>query len=391
MRQELTNCHFQILGFSICDDGDCFLVPAPYYGAFKTDLALRMGCATYSIELTSEIKKEFGETQPFELSVGRMEEAYNGAIAKGYHIKGVIICNPSNPLGNVFTKDQLISYLKFAQKYHLHVILDEIYFLSLYSNDVPMTNGLSLVGIIDPDLLHVVWGFSKDFAMSGFRCGVVHTVNKSVASVLIENAYFQSVPTLMQYILQSFIDDFDWLDRVFFPTNRERLRKAREYTCSELQKIGVECHASQGGLFLWVNLKEFMSPPCRENEMKLMETFLENGVYITAGIAFYSPEPGWFRIIFSVKDEELRLGIGRVKKVLTHIKEKRPVEGSNDRSSACNDGSLSTSDESLGDLVAVLQKQMNKSDWLKENTAEKWMEENPELAKKFMEERSKNE
>ena len=364
------------------------LIPAPYYGAFKTDLAMRMGCVAYSIELTSEIKTEFGETEPFELSVGRMEQAYTSAISEGRNVRAIILSNPNNPLGNVYSKSQLISYLQFANKHKLHLLLDEIYFLSIYDPDVSMTTGLSLSDAIDPNLLHIVWGFSKDFAASGFRCGLVHTVNSEVAKVLFANSYFQSVPTLAQYILQCVVEDFDWLDTIYFPTNKERLRKARKYVYNELESIGVKCFESVGGLYVWVDFRDFVRPLSKEGEMKLMEKFLENGVYITAGLAFESPEYGWFRIIFSVNDEQLMPGIQRIKKVL--LDEKAIIAQSQD-SGQCpvtSDGAQARTEEELDDLVAKLQNQISNSDWLAHNTAEKWVKDNPDLASNFLNEKN---
>jgi len=373
----------EMLGFAICDDGDCVLIPAPYYGAFQTDLATRMGCDVYSIELTHAVKAEYGETVPFELSIGRMEQAYKSAKSAGLNVRAIILANPNNPLGNVYTKAQLLSYLKFADKYKLHFILDEIYFLSIYDPDVSMTTGLSLSGAIDPNLLHIVWGFSKDFAVSGFRTGLVHTVNSELASVLFSSGYFQSVPTIAQYVLQCIVEDFDWLDTIYFPTNQERLKKAKNYVCSELDELGVQCLPSVGGLYVWVDFREFVQPLNKEGEMKLMERFLENGVYITAGLAFQAPEFGWFRIIFSVNDIQLKPGVQRIKKVLSEVKGKN-THVDNPRK---NHGS--EAEENLDDLVVKLQNQISSSDWLTHNTADKWVKDNPTLASKFLEEKNR--
>ena len=346
-----------------------------------------MGCVSYSIELTHASNPEFGETAPFELSVGRMEQAYKSAKSEGLNVRAVILANPNNPLGNVYTKDQLISYLKFADKYKLHLILDEIYFFSIYDPAVSMTTGLSLFGAIDPNLLHIVWGFSKDFAVSGFRCGLVHTVNSELASVLFSSGYFQSVPTIAQYVLQCIVEDFDWLDTIYFPTNQERLRKAKNFVCSELNEIGVQCLPSVGGLYVWVDLREFVQPLNKEGEMKLMEQFLENGVYITAGLAFQAPEFGWFRIIFSVNDAQLKPGVQRIKKVLSEVKEKSTHVDNLRKTPGESHGA--EAEENLDDLVVKLQNQITNSDWLTHNTSEKWVKDNPTLASKFLEEKNR--
>ena len=373
------NAHYDyhsFIAFTICDEGDGILVPAPYYGAFKTDLACRMGTITHSIELTSTIKPEFGETIPFELSVGRMEEAYQAAKFKGINVKAIILCNPNNPLGNIYSKAQLTSYLQFANRHKLQVILDEIYFLSIYADSATMTTGLSLSGAIDPELLHIVWGFSKDFAISGFRCGLVHTVNKEIQTVLNANSYFQSVPTVAQYILTDVISDFDWLEKVYLPTNKKRLGEAHDYVVKELKKICIEAFESVAGLYVWIDLREYVKPLSKAGELALMDKFLTGGIYITPGVAFQAPEYGWFRIIFSKNEHDMKLGVKRIIKVLQMIR-KFPAEIGHD-------------EESLDDLVTNLQEKIRGSDWLEQNTAEKWRKENPELALKFEEEKRRS-
>eukprot|EP00794_Sanderia_malayensis_P004768 gene4768-5395_t len=364
------NIFFSIVAFAICDDGEGILVPAPYYGAFKTDLMCRMGCIAYSVELSSTPNAEYGETTPFELSVPRLELALQQATADGLKIKAIILCNPNNPLGNIYSKSQLLDYLKFADKHGLHVILDEIYMLSIHEPDATMVSGLSLEEqVINPDLLHIVWGFSKDFGISGFRCGLVHTENKELATILNSNAYFQALPTVAQYVIEQLVSDFDWLDNVYLPANRARVRKNYDFIKKELEEIGVDVLKASAGLYVWVDLRRYHSSLTKEGELKLMDLFLENGVYISPGIAFSSPEYGWFRIIISVLPEQLKLGVERVKKVLEMEMSKMPNENGAD----------------LECLVSNLQKQIRESNWLDENSAEKWSKENPQLAKEFNE------
>ena len=351
------------------------LVPTPYYGAFKTDLMCRMGCVVYPIDLSSTPNADYEETTPFELSTARLNNTYQKAVSEGVKIRGIILMNPHNPLGSIYSKDQLVSYLQFADRLGLHVILDEIYLLSIFKEGVNMTTGLSLDGVINPDLLHIIWGFSKDFGLSGFRCGLVHTVNKAVANVVSSNAYFQSTPTISQFILQSLVSDYDWLDNVYLPTNQRLLREAHAFVKKELNEVGVALHEAVGGLYVWVDFRKFVRPLSRDGELKLMNMFLDHGVYITAGLAFNSSEFGWFRIIISV-GKGLPAGINRIKKVLKEVADS-PVE-------------QDTGPDSLDDLVQNLQQQINGSQWLKENSAETWARENPKLAQQFQEEKAKS-
>ncbi len=157
--------------------------------------------------------------------------------------------------------------------------------------------------------------------------------------------------------------DFDWLDNVYLPTNRKRLRQAYLSASEMLKEMGVEVLESSAGLYVWVNLKRWTKPLSRDGEMKLMDVLIDNGVYITSGVAFNSAEYGWFRIIVTTHPEALKIGLQRLKSVLQKIDD--------------------SGEEKLENLVEQLQSQIKGSDWLKENSAEKWVEENPELAKEF--------
>ncbi|XP_065062540.1 1-aminocyclopropane-1-carboxylate synthase-like protein 1 [Rhopilema esculentum] len=308
----------EMLAFAICDDGDCLLVPSPYYGTFETYVEWRMGVKIYPVDLSSEVNEAFGESGPFELSVGRLEKAYEKAKSEGFNVRGLLMSNPINPLGKIYTKSQLEGFFKFANTNNLHFILDEIYFLSVH--DGTTTPGRSIVDAIDPKLLHIVWGFSKDFAISGYRCGLVHTVNEEVEKVLNANANFYGVPTPIQFLLKSIIDENDWLDSVYFPTNIKRMQAARSHVCKELTDLGISFLAPAGGFFIWVDMRNYVKPLSKEGEMKLLNAFLDNGVYICPGLAFHSKESGWFRIIFTSPDEYLLPAIQRVKYVLQNFK-----------------------------------------------------------------------
>ncbi len=308
-----------VSGYTICDEGEGMLIPAPYYGAFKTYIFCRMGCIVHPVYLSSTPNREYGETMPFELSVQRLEQAYKEAKSQGVKIKAILMSNPNNPLGCVYSKSQLIEYLGFANRHGLHVILDEIYMMSVHCAEVSVTSGLSLDDAIDPSLLHVVWGFSKDLGLSGFRCGLVHTVNKALAHVLHCNAYFQSVPTVSQYILTAIVSDFAWLDHVYLPTNQKCLRLAYLTATKMLKEMGVEVLESSAGLFVWVNLKRWIKPLSRDGEMKLMDLLVDSGVYMTAGAAFRCVEYGWFRIVVSAHPDVLKVGLERLQAVLLNI------------------------------------------------------------------------
>ena len=185
----------EALGYAICKEGDGVLVPSPYYCGFKSDLEQRAKVITYPVHLTSNT-----DEKPFSLTVKLLEETLLQVEEEGGNIKALLLSNPNNPLGTVYTEEELEAYVKFCDAYKIHLIIDEIYMQSVYDENTSYKNLLALKDIAKyRDNVHVVWGFSKDFGLSGFRCGVAITHNKQLQTALGSIGYYTSVPTLTQY------------------------------------------------------------------------------------------------------------------------------------------------------------------------------------------------
>lgn len=382
------------LSFILADEGEGLLIPAPFYGSFLLDLQTRARVVPFEVQLSSKIGP--GESQPFELSEGRLEDALKKAQEQGVKIRGLLLSNPNNPLGVIYSKELLETCLAFAARHSLHVIVDEIYMLCGFKEDCCVTNVLSLKDIPDKDRLHVLWGFSKDFGASGFRCGVLHTRNKEVYRAICSGyTRFQDVPTPTQVLLENLIKDKEWLDNVFLPANLQRLRNAHKVTCDALHEVGIPFLEAECGLFIWVDFREILPSSTFEGEWQLFQCFLDNGVFFHPGSFFCCPEPGWFRLVFAVSNEVLQLGLSRLQKAVKSMRARIAEMGEAqntdcmeklvDRDETRRDSSMNTEEEdSLEDLIRGLHQQIKDSDWLLEHTAEKWAAENPELAKVFL-------
>jgi len=382
------------LAYTLADEGEGLLVPSPFYGSFLVDLRIRCRVVPFPVELSS--KPGPGETQPFELSVPRLESALKKATEQGVKIRGLLLCNPNNPLGIIYSEDVLQGCLQFAARHSLHVIVDEIYMLCVFKESSSVTNVLALKEIPNKDMIHVIWGFSKDFGVSGFRCGVLYTWNKDVFNV-ISSGYsrFHDVPTPAQILLGNLIKDKEWLDNTFIPANQKRLRSAHKMACDALQEVGISVLPGECGLFIWVDFRELVPTCTFDEEMQLFESMMANGVFIFPGSYFCCPEPGWFRIIFAMETDVLQIGLERIQETVKQVRADIAAKPKGRGTTTDRTGeklaqievgagnAQKAGDENLEDLVRTLHRQIQDSDWLKENTAEKWMADNPELAKEF--------
>ncbi|PKU40973.1 hypothetical protein llap_8726 [Limosa lapponica baueri] len=140
-------------------------------------------------------------------------------------------------------------------RYELHVIIDEIYMLSVYDNTT-FTSVLRLDCLPDPERTIFMWGFSKDFGMSGVRVGVLYTRNREIQKAVNQLAVFHSRPGPVQHILSQFLRDRDWLDNVIFPANKKRLKDTQNILVGGLADVGIPVLKSSGGLYVWADFRK---------------------------------------------------------------------------------------------------------------------------------------
>ncbi|XP_069504543.1 1-aminocyclopropane-1-carboxylate synthase-like protein 1 isoform X2 [Ambystoma mexicanum] len=304
---------FSALSTVLLDPGDGYLIPTPYYGSINTQTELYGRIQPVHVPLFSEGYNK--EEHSFQLTVGKLEMAMQSAKEKGIRVRALILINPHNPLGDIYPAKLLKECLYFGHRHKLHVIIDEIYMFSIY-DDAAFTSVLALDDLPDPKRTHFMWGFSKDFAMGGIRVGVLHTTNQQVCRAVSKLASFHQCPGPIQYVLSQMLSDRDWLDNVFFPTNKRRLREAKHILITGLKEIGIPIHKSSGGLYVWADFRKFMKTQTFESEMELWWTLIGEKLYICPGQAFYCYEPGWFRLVFSDSIDNIKLCIERLQKIL---------------------------------------------------------------------------
>ena len=293
------------------------MIPSPYYGGYDVDFVKRPGGVIVPVTRSSKTD--------FKLTLSALSEAHSKATSSGIKVKILLITNPDNPTGMVYTCDELLMAASFAKKHGLHLIINEMYFMSIHD---PLSRGkhvsaltLSPADLPDEEHVHVVWGYSKTFGMSGFRIGCVITQSASLISALCQIAYFTAIGGLQQHHIGSMIADSAWVEWYVNETNL-RLRHAYETTAAKLASLDIPYIDSKGGFFVWVNLSKFMTKLTRDDEISLFLHLVDHGIYIAPGAAFNHTEIGWFRIIFADTDAVLTEGFDRLGKGLASFKHK---------------------------------------------------------------------
>ena len=290
--------------YALADPGDAVLVPTPSYAGFWADLETRDALHLVPVDCES--------ADGFRLDVDRLEAA---CAASERPVKALLYTNPDNPTGRVATPDELAAILEWADHRGLHVVVDEIYALSVFG-ETPFTS----VATVRPQLgdnVHIVWAFSKDFGASGLRCGLVVSESRALLDAVGGLAYWGAVSGHTQWMLAELIADEGWVDH-FCAELRARLGATYARVSEALAAAGIPHLPAEGGIFVVCDLREFLSEPTADAERALWKRILDEGdVNLTPGAACRIAEPGFMRLCYAAQPLEIVLdGITRVGRVL---------------------------------------------------------------------------
>ncbi|KAH6976846.1 1-aminocyclopropane-1-carboxylate synthase [Ilyonectria destructans] len=301
------------LAWAIADPGEVFLLGKPYFRAFVTTFGGRM-----HVNITSV---SFGDVDPFgSVAVEKYEEALLKAQEKGQKVKGLILCNPHNPLGRCFPRDTIVRLMQLCQKYQIHLVSDEIYALSVWGQGERFYSCLSIdtTDIIDPSLVHIVWGTSKDFGANGLRVGaVISQHNRDLHAAIAFSSIHSSAASLAEASVAAILEDTAWVD-AYITDNHLKLAEhfAVVFEWAKSYQIPV-APGSNAAFFIWVDL----GTACRARHPEktaedalasLAKALLDRKVLLAAGEQFGAEKPGWFRLVYSLARQDLNEGLRRI-------------------------------------------------------------------------------
>ena len=298
------------LSWAFVNPGEGVLLGMPYYSTFIADISLRPEAVVIPVKM--------GNVDPLSIeSVDLYEKAaVEFEASTGRRVRAVILCNPHNPLGRCYPRETIDKFMEFCQSKQMHLISDEIYALSVWENrvdkDIPFTPFESILSrditrLIDPSLVHVLWGMSKDFGANGLRVGAI--ISQSNPELHIAQkclSLYSFVSGMSDQITASILSDDHFTDK-YIEMNRERLSLSHQFLVHALNKHKIEyLRGCNAGFFLWVNLgaKYLAAHPEEEGRAtdltdRIFQKLLDNKVYVAHGTAYGSENPGWFRLVFA--------------------------------------------------------------------------------------------
>ncbi|KAJ9313285.1 hypothetical protein DTO271D3_6533 [Paecilomyces variotii] len=305
-----------MLGFTLAEPGDGILVSRPMYGRFELD---------YGVE--ADIKIIYADTEPEEsftpAVVRKYEVALKEAEQNGVKIRAVLIANPNNPVGRCYPVETLKEICRFCQKHQIHLISDEVYALCVFDSGdadaVPFSSILSLnfSNLIDPNLVHFMYGFSKDFASGGLHLGFLISQNKQLLRACKAILRLHAASGAAVTIGAAILEDQEFVSS-FISQARQSLASRYFIATSTLDKAGIRyVKGGNAGFFIYIDLSPYLPPESAENpshqkrEFALAQKLLDEGVFLHPGEE-HAANPGWFRLVFTQDEDILREGLRRL-------------------------------------------------------------------------------
>lgn len=298
----------QSIGFTllaIIDPGDEVIIPAPYWVSYPEMVKMAEGKPV-------TIKTDFENS--YKLTAEQLEDAITDKT------KAIILCSPSNPTGACYSDEELSELADVLKDYpDVIIISDEIYEYIVFDRDhVSILNAAPKL----KDRTVIINGFSKGFAMTGWRLGYM-AGPKSIADAVakIQSQETSAPSSISQKAgLAAYTGSMKPVDEM-----RNAFRERRDYIVKELNSIpGVDCFKPSGAFYVFPDVKKLLgkinSAGTTLETTSDLALFLleEHGVATVPGDAF--GEPDGLRLSYAASMSDLQEAAKRLKDGFSELK-----------------------------------------------------------------------
>jgi aminotransferase len=209
---------------------------------------------------------------------------------------------PTNPTGAVMPPDELVKIAAFATKHDLVVLTDEIYSELTY-DDLPHHSIAALPGMKDRTLfLH---GFSKAFAMTGWRIGFACGPNDIIEAMMKIHQY--SIMCASTMAQEAAIEALERGQRSM-ERMREEYRLRRNFIVSSLNDAGIPCHLPKGAFYVFPDIRG-TGLSSKEFSLSLLK---EKNVAVVPGTAFGPSGEGYVRCSYAAAMTQIKTAVERI-------------------------------------------------------------------------------
>ncbi len=282
---------------AICAPGDEVLYHEPCFVSYAPTIRL-----AHAVPVSVETRAE----DEFRLTVAALERKVTP------RTKAILLNFPCNPTGATLSADDMRGILEFAARHDLLILADEVYSELNYAADLekPLVSFTSFPGYRDRVIL--LNGFSKSWAMTGYRlgyaCGPVDVID---AMMKIHQYGIMSAPTLSQ---AAGVEAMDFGDKDVDRMRRE-YRKRRDYLVPALNNLGLRTIMPKGAFYIFPSV-EGTGMSDEEFALTLLKKY---GVACVPGGAFGACGTGFIRMSYATGLDKIKVAVERIGKMLCEI------------------------------------------------------------------------
>ncbi len=287
---------------ALLNNGDQLLVPSPDYPLWTAAVSLSGGTPVHYI------CDESSDWYP------DLNDIKNKITDK---TRGIVLINPNNPTGAVYSRDFLLQVVEIARQHNLIIFADEIYDKILYDGAQHTS-----IAPLAPDVFCVTFnGLSKSYRVCGFRSSwMVLSGPRQQAKGYIDGLDMLASMRLcanvpMQHAIQTALGGYQSINEFILPGGRLLEQRNRAYELIT-QIPGVTCVKPKGALYMFPRLdpKKFK---IKDDERMVMDFLQQEKVLLVHGTGFNWSKPDHFRIVTLPRVDELEIAIGRLERFLS--------------------------------------------------------------------------
>ena len=294
---------------AMLNDGDEMLIPAPDYPLWTAAVVLSGGTPVH---------------YRCEEARGWMPDLEDIRAKVTPRTKGIVVINPNNPTGALYSDDLLKGIIAIAREHGLVIFADEVYDKVLYDGAKH-----TAIGSLSDDVLTLTFNsLSKSYRSCGYRSGwMVVSGDKKPARDYIDGLNMMSNLRLCpnvpgQWAIQTALGGYQSIKDLVGEGGR--LRRQRDLAYALITAIpGVSCVKPVAALYMFPKLDPKIYP-IEDDQAFVLELLQETKVMLVQGSGFNWSQPDHFRIVFLPHEDDLREAIGRIAKFLEQYRN-RPI------------------------------------------------------------------
>ncbi|MFK9091835.1 aminotransferase [Bacillus salipaludis] len=275
---------------AILNQGDEVLIVEPAFVSYAPLVAIAGG---------TPVAVATSPANGFKVTPEQIEAAITGKT------KAILLCSPNNPTGSTLTKDELIEITEIIRKHDLIVVSDEIYCELTY--DEAFTSVAAIEGMYERTIL--INGFSKGFAMTGWRLGFLAAPKEFVAVMLKIHQYTtMCAPNMLQHgAIEALRNTYHEVESM-----RNSYRRRRNYVVQTLNQIGLNCHTPGGAFYVFPSIRS----TGLSSEQFAEELLMQEKVAVVPGHVFGESGEGYIRCSYAASMDQLQEALKRIRRFI---------------------------------------------------------------------------